>query len=140
MCLITDRLDPIITTEDMVVYKLMKHIKTDYGIDVVTPYERFLYEINKLYKTEITETCDRCYFDNVAGIYYEELLRKDCEIKSFEEGFHSAKTIERLKTNELTSGICFNNIKIHKCIVPAGSIYYEDGTDLIVSNQIIITK
>jgi hypothetical protein len=134
MCLVTDKLDKNIAKEDMVVYKILCR-KMSFGeIIIHSPYIYFPYEINKLYKTEIKETKDFSYYDSQVGDYYFSSKNKK-SFKSFDEGFHSAKTVERLNDVWLKSGK-----SIYECIIPAGSEYYEDNTDLIVSNQIIITN
>lgn len=58
------------------------------------------------------------------------------EIIAIGTGYHSAKSMQRFRDE----GDMDDTYVYYKCIVPKGSLYYEDATDLLVSNNLIITK
>lgn len=62
--------------------------------------------------------------------------RESDEIIAIGTGYHSAKSMQRFR-DEVDMD---DNYVYYKCIVPKGSLYYEDATDLLVSNNLIITK
>lgn len=133
MCLITPYKEKKIVEEDMIVYKTLTP-------DVRSVLQGFLYELDKLYETEIKESNDYCAADQFAierleyaGYFYRN-APKDDELISIGQGFHSCRTIERAE--ELVDP----NERIFSCTIPKGSEYYEDLSDLLVSNKIIINE
>ena len=129
MCLQTNWKEPKVAEKDILVYKLFE--KGNEKI-VQSPYNYFNYTINKLYKTKIEETDDTSSFDEVAQMYLKNISRNG--VKSIGRGFHSIKSKKRVIDSGETEYICL------KCIIPKGSLYYRGFTDLLVSNQIIITN
>jgi hypothetical protein len=140
MCLITRQMQPLIAENDMIVYKILR-------VNLQSPYWYFRYEQNKVYKTEILDApSNKCtVFDNREFEFLkkekidwanEEWIKENKEtIRCISAGFHAATTPGRLNNTvwELTE-ILF------KCTIPKGSEYFEDGDELIVSNQIIINE
>lgn len=131
MCLITAQKKPKITLKDKVVYKIL-------GYGLYTPYNHFKYELGVLYKIKIEEEqkYKSCCFDDEDTAYLRKKYGFDYsfdidngKLKSFGPGFHSALNIKRFISHAGT---------IYKCIIPAGSEYYNGVTGLVVSNQIII--
>lgn len=158
MCLATDQKEPKIAEQDITVYKLLSKrnsLVDEKQINTYTsPYQGFQYLFNYPYKTRIEEsTEDTAVFDDKAEVWarnkvvehYPELrderLYRILErgfrrglLKSYSNGFHSARSTKRL-------GTVYHHDQVYvECTIPAGSEYYEDGTDLLVSNQIIINK
>lgn len=133
MCLITPNKEKKIAEEDMIVYKALMP-------DARSVLQGFLYELNKLYETEIEESDDWCAADSYAinalneADYNYGTSRSDDRLISIGEGFHSCKTIERAE--EMKDP----NERIFSCTIPKGSEYYEDLSDLLVSNKIIINE
>ena len=126
MCLQTTWEKPKKAEKDIIVYKIVE--LTNRGIKA--PYNDFIYEPYKLYKTKMKLTDDFCPFDTIA-----QIARDNCNEKLYNigQGFHSAKYKKRLGwVDERTQFIV-------KCIIPKGSLYYKGLTNLMVSNQIIIT-
>lgn len=131
MCLITAQKEAIILTEDLIVYK-------SFSSNLWALYQYFQYEINKLYKTELTFN-DGKYnpcFDSMTARHLEIMYHSQWySISLFNlgliavvEGFHSAATEDRLG----------GEYNIRRCLIPAGSEVFYDETGLIVSNQIIV--
>lgn len=132
MCLLTYQKEPIILKEDRVVWKTLHK-------DLTTVYYNFKYELNTLYKESIKfSSSSKCY-DNEQSIYQTEdkqSLKKG--VFSISEDFHAfcdEKYIDIIIER-------YDSYPFHKfkCIIPAGSEYYEDETGLCVSNQIIIVE
>ena len=138
MCLITEQKKPIKIRKDRIVYK------TGYGGFVngkmrvlFTPYNKFKYELNKLYETKFTylptSSKDAIGHDDMVTVAYgwksERVLNSSLIVIA--AGFHAATKKQRLKTAYYD---------LVECVIPKGSLIYEDKTGLIVSNKIIIKK
>ena len=129
MCLQTIWKKPKIAKTNKTVYKVM-YI---YGAkEASSQFSRFKYFLNQLYTCDIKEIDDNCSYDDIALRWKNDLR---IEYKSIGEGFHSF-----YKKRMCDDMINVNNLSFYKCIIPKGSKYYEDGTGLVVSNQIIIKK
>lgn len=128
MCLITKWTEPKVAENDIICFKLMK--RTDDTI--ISLFQFFEYELDKLYETEMTEDPKGGPYDYEDSEKLEEYVREGIPHKIISEGFHAALTIQRL------GWIGFNYI--YKCIIPKNSLYYRDATGLIVANQIIIKE
>ena len=149
MCLITEQTEPIVLKEDLIVYKTLRIPLETRNFKSVTT--GFIYDLNRLYETRIKESITPKYYDDEAwckNIDSDELKEQffclnthEAEVRLFQElgmkvygsGFHSYKTLKR--ANESWSGD-----GIFECTIPAGSEIYEDKSNLIVSNKIIINK
>lgn len=133
MCLVTDQQQPKIAEEDITVYKILQGMNA--------PCNEFTYIVGKTYKTEIKESKDRWCFDSSDRISlndnYGEDWDKDESIKCFGQGFHSSLTADRLRRTNMSS---MWNGGLYECIIPKGSEYYTNPSDLVVSNQIIIKE
>ena len=139
MCLLTYQKEPIILKEDKVVWKVMKE-ETDGKI--LTWFNTFYYTLNTLYKQPINigntvEAFDdpqyEMYIDRIDFTIY--VLKNN--VISIDKGFH-AFTDKVLARKYAPIGSTYKFL--YKCIIPAGSEYYEDETGLCVSNQIIIVE
>ena len=129
MCLLTYQKQPIILSEDKIVYKVLDNGKA--------PYTHFKYELNKLYNTHIMKSDSSVPYDDEQRLFYKKDNGKLKDgVISIREGFHSFTNKEYIHTITQRYGI--NTWDIHECIIPAGSEYYEDETHLCVSNKIII--
>lgn len=130
MCLQTTWKLPKEAKKDIIVYKCFSNNLWN-SHKIVSPFNNFEYITDKVYKTTMKETNDDSYFDDEAGIAKKEYEKINGTLKNIGEGFHSAKTLERLIDDTYT-------YRIFECIIPKGSLYYEGLTDLLASNQIIV--
>jgi hypothetical protein len=145
MCLITKDKNVYIADKDIRVYKLF-HFDQDVTRDhknikyVKTRFQDFSYTIGILYQFDIEHAPvgeygyfdDKSYIDNdFQGDYYK-IINDGFVI--IEKGIHSCRTIQRIKCLEKQLQI------ICRCIIPKGSKYMIDKSNLIVSNQIIVDK
>ena len=135
MCLITLRKNPIIAQEDFVVYKVLDFVDEN---TAAAPHYSFTYELGKTYSTRICESARWQAYDELATdawFYLERTFTRN-EIMCIGAGFHAC--IKSDRTNITKYEATELKRKIYKCIIPAGTEYYTDGTGLIVSNHIII--
>lgn len=131
MCLITNQ-EPVIINQDINVYKILIPAENNCYI---SPIMGFTYEVNKMYKSEISETREDAAFDEISlsfACFYKKLKLKP--LKYYAKGFHSAICKERLQTE-----VCGGE-KIVECVIPKESKIIFDNTGLIISNAIIIVK
>lgn len=137
MCLLTTWKKPKTAIEDIVVYKVLEIKKLETSeIVLVSPYMFFTYNFNTLYTTEFEAEAsdDPCPFDEEAQENRDNMINNGISYWAIGSGFHSALSEKRLQFNTSYYKKPFQGI------IPAGSLYYEDSTGLIVSNQIIIRK
>jgi len=131
MCLITEQKEPFVAKEDITVYKTVEIDKGDKKGVYSSYYGGFYYEFGKLYQDEMeADNSFESYFGNIViQVYGDYSLDKYTHVH---RAFHSM-IFERL---------AFSNryLTIVECTIPKGSLYYEDKTGLIASNQIIINK
>jgi hypothetical protein len=135
MCLIKQKGEAQVAVEDITTYKILDNFRS--------LYYPFKYEPKRLYSTEMKEDKDWIVADSDAEDALEEEYgekwresHKD-ELMIIGQGYHSCKTIGRAERLKLGyGGICH----IYVCTIPKGSLYYEDISDLVVSNQIVIDK
>ena len=129
MCLQTTWTEPKVAEKDLIVYKEL--IRSGIPDVYIAPYCPFKYELGKLYETEMQETDDDSSLDEDSSHWKQRLQDNDDYYKSIGPGFHSATSKKRLEAT---------NWCLMECIIPAGSLYYADGTGLLTSDQIIIVK
>lgn len=127
MCLQTKWKKPKKAEKNIICYKLFDND------EFCSQVQNFKYEVGKKYKTELIITKDICAYDQQAANSRDELLID--ELLSISKGFHTARYPKRFDTTKWDShsGI------IVKCIIPKGSLYYSGLTNLLVSNQLIVT-
>lgn len=134
MCLITNK-KPKIAEEDIVCYKIVHK-------DLKSEIQKFQYEFDTLYSTEIKTTLDidkirpyssvdSKYLDDHYADYIDECFSG--KLTAYSEGFHSSSKVDILQNRS-------SSIVLVECIIPKGSQYVEDFVGYIVSNQIIIKK
>lgn len=127
MCLITKNQKQI-ATEDITMYKVLEYWSSPYH------YPGIIYEKGVLYETEIKQSIDQSKADSVVIEYMDTLSSEELEVfKSYGQGFHSIRTIDRVLKHQ-PDGWC----QVHECIIPAGAEYIVDETDLVISNKIIV--
>ena len=150
MCLITKQREAVVAAADIVVYKLF--IRDS----LTTLHRNYTYESDGVHQTEFTfsddlfvpldykvddwlwETYPDLRPDWSAGAYH---LSDAAGCISVQQGFHSYGSTERAKYNKTDQYLQDeSNVVIRACIIPTGSLYYEDETGLLVSNQIIIKE
>ena len=117
MCLQTKQNQPKIATKDIVCYKEVFSLDVESEI-LTSIYQGFDYKIGELYTTEISISND------INDDFYYEVNR----------GFHSWESKPRVRVG----------LTRVKCIIPAGSEYYEgiqhNGVKGYASNQIIVKE
>lgn len=120
---------PIILSEDKIVYKALEK-------GLISPYIRFIWELNKLYETKIKTTDYGPFYDEEQrSIYRNDMGYVKDGVTRIGQGFHSFTNIEYIDTISNRRGFIWD---IYECMIPAGSEYYEDKTGLCVSNKLII--
>lgn len=141
MCLITEQKKPKRVKEDMIVYKTgYAHYNSNGNLEEVNAvFNFFNYLPHQLYETKFSFINPASreaigYDDEVNLAYGNRNERSTKNLLVVAKGFHSAKNIERLKQSSNHCGHKF------ECIIPKGSLIYEDKTGLIVSDKIIIKK
>ena len=145
MCLITYKAPVRIAKEDMTTFKVLKKHRVEQGKFTSIHDWYFLYELHKIYKTDIGYSDprnarfpafkSRKYFsDRYPEEYASDLIRSNSELVAYGPGFHSCKYIED------AIGIYGDNFVMVKCTIPAGSEYHEDPVGGVVSNQIVIDE
>ncbi len=134
MCLITSLKEKKTAAEDIACYKLLNKGFKD---KIRSPFECFVYEMGKLYETDIKRSYAWNAFDSEDAAWLDRVFpgwresggaRKD--LLCFGQGFHSVKVSGRLRNYDTDS--------IYNSTIPKGAEYYENETGLIVSNKIII--
>lgn len=133
MCLITDQKEPKVAEQDITVYKILEGL--------TSPYNYFHYELGKLYETEIEEDDEWCCFDAKDAEYltsnFEDWERgRNGKLQCFGAGFHSISSIDRAREFVRNDG----SMIIYEAIIPKGAQYYENGSQLAISNKLIIVK
>lgn len=133
MCLITEQKKAIRTTEDMIVWKVLRK---EGGCMFSMYRSGFYWELGVLYKQKLLKSKDPSAYDMaVAGAYDIDIWGpcapqlRDKALVAIGAGFHACETKERIDTS-----FGFKR----PFLVPAGSLIYKDRTGLIVSNQIMM--
>lgn len=157
MCLITAQKQAIVAQEDFIVYKYLRVIDEDTLQKICrAPYHDMEYNLGELYTTTIEEISSHDNFDKVAFDTVDSNLLnilfidseqvpnwgiswyngdEPADVKYFGSGFHAMTTLERA---ENVSNMYM--YRLFECTVPAGSEYYLNPSDLIISDKIIINK
>ena len=138
MCLIIKKDEvPLVASKDITVYKAL----FDNGDkSAKSALQGFIYKLGQLYETEIEECDEMVAADVDSSIYYDVNYPKWLMgegVKSIGPGFHSVATKSRIANDD---GYFDAGEDLYECTVPEGSIYYQDGSGLLVSNKIIINK
>ena len=138
MCLITRQKRVKRLKEDLKVYKMFTSTIQAGKTYLRSPYIGFPYEEDTTYKTQLKRTSKAVvWFDDVVGDHYKLLLCNVSDIRknftAIKEGYHSAKTFPRL-----FMGYVAEDSVLIECTIPEGSLYYEDETDLIVSDSLYV--
>lgn len=145
MCLLTLQSKPLTAKKDIPIYKLLR-IE---GGNLLPLYEfhagsNQTYLLSVVSKTTLSFNKDICPSDSEEQNAWSEeypnsyRLRDIPKIKAIGQGFHSALTIDRLDLNYFRRNFG-TNYKLFKGFIPKGSKYYLGKTDLVASNQIVIT-
>lgn len=140
MCLITEQKKPIKIRKDLTVYKKVLYD----GFRISSPIQDFMWELNKLYQTELKDSYMVRYYGEFVYDYYLEGYQEYpgdlytfCKNKGYRtigKGFHSFNSFDTYKKFEGEIDSCV------KCTIPKGSLIFKDKTGLIVSNQIILKE
>lgn len=126
MCtVITSRQKPKIAKKDIPVYKDVLKVTKHHCMSL---FQGFNYIANVLYATEMTIVEDAGTADNVEAVYSISLF----EPRYVQHGFHAFASIKRMRKR----GVQFDTVEA-EFIIPKGSLYYLNGANNIVSNQII---
>lgn len=143
MCMYIDKTTclPIQLKEDLIAYKAFNRSSLKlFGITIkiVSPFQNKFYFLNKKYKTTIKKEVAICapYFDDIESERISKSNVPSYNRYAIYERFHCAITKDRL-LKSLSTLDC----DIYKVKIPKGSIVYQGiDKELIVSNQIIVTK
>lgn len=133
MCLQTTWKKPKIAEKDIICYKEMIRLGDKENVVFGAYFIEFNYVPNKLYKTTMKKSDDSGSYDTVAGYLKNKYLEEGYTLYNIGQGFHSTKKASRIS-------LCTSNSVIVRCIIPKGAKYYEGLSDLLVSNQIIVTN
>ena len=156
MCLITSQKQALIAEHDFTVYKWLRVDRySDGSVSYSAPYQKTEYILNELYTTEIGDVesnWDKCAFDSADKKALDNLYKdsegrdnwnpswysgdEPADVRYIGSGFHACFTLERAKATESIR----TDKRIFECTIPAGSEYYLNPSNLIVSNNIIIHK
>jgi hypothetical protein len=102
-------------------------------------FHPFIYQFDKLYEQPLAFNKFRegSFFDNIANIKNDPASQNyiSSHLKIVTEGFHSFTSLRRVKNLKLRRGV-----DIFLCIIPKGSEYFEDKSNLCVSNKIKVIK
>lgn len=141
MCLITNQKTPLITEEDIKVYKV---INSNYN-PFYFSRGNFTYKLGELNETTIQESDDWTAFDDDDDAWIDKLVDSHSranhpDLKCFGQGYHSCfnldylkKTIEQYWKND-------RSVLLVECIIPKGSEYYKNPLDIYISNKLIVVK
>lgn len=110
-----------IAEEHITVYKILDKLLSEIFRCPVSLIQGFKYKLHKLYT--LPEELE------VLKSKYNERLPINRTTYSIYKGFHSYAQMPRAE----------NPYLIAECIIPKGSVYYQNGNE-IVSNQIIVIK
>jgi len=163
MCLITKQKEPIIITEDLMVYKILKTGDGDVRYSYYN-YSEFRYDCNQLYTTKIETSDHLSFFDYTArSIVLEDCssVFASCNDKSkksflsnngfisYGQGFHfitdaGIKLRSPYKNNSYINKYKGNHLYpfrpvMCKCIIPRGAEVYYDQSGLGIASEIIVT-
>jgi hypothetical protein len=111
-----------IAKEDFNVYKALND-------NLRSPYQGFLYVVDKLNETTMTVDDEFGCYDDPEYEYCIQIGMKNC--RYVYKGFHSLR-------NPDLKRLSYNDEFIYTFIVPKGARYYENGVGNIVSDQIIL--
>lgn len=128
MCLITKWIEPKVAETDIVCFKTMYRKAGK----IISSFEFFEYELDKLYQTEMQEDPTGSAYDGLDGKLLAYYIEKNIPYKIIGAGFHAGLTSKRLNN--------YGDDHTFLCIIPKDSLYYKDETGLIVANQIIIKE
>lgn len=120
MCLITIQKRAKTAKENITCYKVIKNRNTH----LISPFQDYRWYVGKL------ETIDK--FEILESVVYKGL-------KDIDKGLHAYKSFDLTIKRLYYFTHIPEKLQIHECIIPKGSKYYENGTE-IVSNQMILGK
>lgn len=138
MCLITYKQEYKKANHDIIVYKALTENRD-------SPHQHFHYPIDELMTSELKSSgSDMMAADSLVNQwitkqrnYYEALTT----LMSVGEGLHAFTNVPRGK--EYIIDYLFGGdegLLLFEAIIPKGSVYLEDETGLIVSNQLVVTN
>lgn len=143
MCFIAKKQRVKTAKEDMRVWKVL--------IDgTKSSLMKFEYEPEKLYEAKMVKITAKTFnrdriknFDNQTGRYIATiseglgcLSKYDSKLIYINQAFHSIKTHNRAVN--VAEQFTYGSVQIKEFTIPKGAKYYEDGTNLLVSDKIIM--
>lgn len=120
---------PSFATKDIKVYKIGKFISFLKFLSVYLDHE---YITEYLYKNKIKYNKDAYLVSDTIELHYRNSIPFGQAV-FITKGFHSFATLKRLKESDKL----LSSNEIGLFIIPKGSLYYKNGCNNIVSNQII---
>jgi hypothetical protein len=149
MCLITEQTKAKTAKEDITCYKLVRIIAGK----IHSPFFYHIWTENEIYKCKLEVEKNIFFmgattFDGIVREKYNSmwkmnmtnLLSPNYKLNEVSSGFHAALTVKRFDTEDIRNNYASDFFQIAECVIPKGSKYFTDETDLIVSNQIKLTK
>jgi len=116
-----------VAKQDITCYKILDR-------ELISPYQRFKYKYNKLYKVKIGRLVHMSSASNTKnGIILHPFYGSSMSIFYINKGLHSYSSKDEAKSYESDF--------VYKAIIPKGSeFYYDNVCREYVSNQLIIKK
>jgi len=138
MCLVTYQKKPVVATEDIVCFKIVRHCCDLLTTDFYSYYYKFKWYIGKLYITELSFVTGLDYYscnfyDAISDDFYNDKHRLSFleRLVEVSDGFHAMLDFNRANLEN-------DNRILAECLIPKGSLIFTDATGLIVSNQMIM--
>ncbi len=130
MCMVIEKSAELNTAEqDIIVYKggALRFNGKGKPTGISTFFMGFNFNFNTVYKTAIEEVEDFNSFDLEEVLDYTFIYSSNK--KYIGPGFHSAMSIKRIERHFAS---------IFQFVIPKGSLYYQNLSNLCVSNQIML--
>lgn len=132
MCLVTRQTEPKVMENDLIVYKIVARdlMSGEAIVEYQSYYHYYLWKKGVLKETKMVtgsyQWCDCEKFDSETHDAYPDKSGKFTEVS---EGFHAFKTKKRAG---------YSGVFLKQFLIPKGSLYYEDESGMIVSNQMMM--
>lgn len=131
MCLIIAKdAQPIRAKKDIKVYKLLT---IDSEGNLISAFQRTPYAIGETYQVEMKVSLDSSHMDNRDSMYLTKMFGSDWmngySTKAIGPGLHCVSDPSRL----VGESYVYVPVLV-ECIIPEGSLYYDNGDMLLVSN------
>lgn len=127
--------NPLIAKKDIKVYKIgTRYTPLEGYSKFISLYQNFIYSPEHLFQTKFIYIYDGQTSDMKESDYMDTIEEQDRVFVT--RGFHSYIS----KTRGIGSSRTGSRTEIGLFIIPKGALYYVNGSDNVVSNQIIFKK